>query len=136
MPPSTNSEEPWLDAAESIQEETPWIIINTSTPKAFFECERCRERENPVFPVDMKVFITQINTFVDNHRDCEEKEDEDEICGRCNGSGEGMYDGSTCSACKGAGEICRPGPEPDYDAIADERRDERGQDEVDWESPE
>jgi hypothetical protein len=25
------------------------------------------------------------------------------ICGHCNGSGEGMYDGTTCSACGGSG---------------------------------
>jgi len=39
----------------------------------------------------------------------DEDEDEDEefgICGACNGSGEGMYDGSTCYACGGAGEAC------------------------------
>ena len=28
---------------------------------------------------------------------------EDEICGACSGSGEGMYDGSTCHRCKGYG---------------------------------
>ena len=36
-----------------------------------------------------------------------EHDDEDdgyEICHRCNGSGEGMYDGSTCGYCKGTGE--------------------------------
>ena len=27
------------------------------------------------------------------------------ICSRCNGSGEGMADGSTCPTCKGSGEI-------------------------------
>lgn len=26
-----------------------------------------------------------------------------EICGTCNGSGEGFFDGSTCSSCKGSG---------------------------------
>lgn len=33
-------------------------------------------------------------------------DDDDEyecICGHCNGSGEGMYDGTTCSACGGSG---------------------------------
>jgi hypothetical protein len=25
------------------------------------------------------------------------------ICNSCNGSGEGLYDGSTCGSCKGAG---------------------------------
>lgn len=36
----------------------------------------------------------------------EEEDDEDEICSWCNGSGEGMYDGSSCSKCKGSG--CEP----------------------------
>jgi len=37
---------------------------------------------------------------------CEECEDRGYIegsCGVCNGSGEGMYDGSTCWSCKGSG---------------------------------
>ena len=34
----------------------------------------------------------------------EEDEDaEEEICSRCSGSGEGMYDGSTCYKCHGSG---------------------------------
>lgn len=32
----------------------------------------------------------------------------DYTCGFCNGSGEGMYDGSTCHQCKGRGDM--PGP--------------------------
>lgn len=35
-----------------------------------------------------------------------DKIDEDEfqnLCTSCNGSGEGMWDGSTCSTCKGTG---------------------------------
>ncbi len=37
---------------------------------------------------------------------CEECEDTgriEEMCGMCNGSGEGRYDGSSCRACKGTG---------------------------------
>jgi RecJ-like exonuclease len=30
---------------------------------------------------------------------------ESEICPFCNGSGEGHYEGSTCSNCKGKGEV-------------------------------
>lgn len=30
-------------------------------------------------------------------------DDEDEICSRCSGSGEGMWDGSTCTSCHGSG---------------------------------
>lgn len=33
----------------------------------------------------------------------EENEEEPEICPDCNGSGEGMFDGSTCHSCKGSG---------------------------------
>jgi hypothetical protein len=32
-----------------------------------------------------------------------EDDDEDDICSACNGSGEGMYDGSTCYKCHGYG---------------------------------
>jgi len=32
-----------------------------------------------------------------------EEDDEDEICSWCSGSGEGMYDGSTCGKCHGNG---------------------------------
>ena len=33
----------------------------------------------------------------------EYEEEEEDICSACNGSGEGMYDGSTCYKCRGAG---------------------------------
>lgn len=33
-----------------------------------------------------------------------ENDDETYICRQCNGSGEGMYDGTYCSLCKGTGE--------------------------------
>ncbi len=32
-----------------------------------------------------------------------EEETESDICTNCNGSGEGMYDGSTCYICNGSG---------------------------------
>jgi hypothetical protein len=49
----------------------------------------------------------------------EEEEDGDEeleleICSNCNGSGEGMYPGSRCRACKGSGVIDRRDPDDDY----------------------
>ena len=34
---------------------------------------------------------------------CENNGYIEDICGYCNGSGEGMYDGSTCYQCKGSG---------------------------------
>lgn len=30
-------------------------------------------------------------------------EQEDVVCGTCNGSGEGMYDGTRCHHCRGGG---------------------------------
>jgi len=33
-------------------------------------------------------------------------DDSDDLCGTCGGCGEGMYDGSSCSACGGSG--CTP----------------------------
>lgn len=39
---------------------------------------------------------------------CDGCYEQGELCGRCNGSGEGMHDGSTCRACGGSGER-RPG---------------------------
>ena len=47
-----------------------------------------------------------------NDEDIIEEEQQDEekdyldipICSRCNGSGEGMWDGSTCTSCNGSGE--------------------------------
>lgn len=33
------------------------------------------------------------------------------ICPYCNGSGEGMYDGTRCSTCKGSGEISDEEPD-------------------------
>lgn len=53
----------------------------------------------------------------------EEDEDEDDgYCYTCAGTGEGQYDGASCSACGGKGyqrrhyadDDCDP-PEPDYD---------------------
>lgn len=43
-----------------------------------------------------------------------EEELEDDICSRCSGSGEGMWDGSTCNKCHGTG-IEPVEKEDDYD---------------------
>ena len=150
MPTNPN---PWEFASESVEEETPWIIINTSEPEAFFQCQRCEEAEIPTFPVDMKVFIENINTFVAAHRDCED-EDEQE-CKTCDGEGTvegalvcgnvragGCSDGM-CGGCYPTIPCpdCGGNSEPDWDAIAKDRaesralRDSEPIDEVEWESP-
>ena len=44
----------------------------------------------------------------------EQEEDEDEICGSCNGSGEGRYEGTRCQSCKGSGVVNKSDPDDDY----------------------
>ena len=45
-----------------------------------------------------------------------EPEDDNQICGTCSGSGEGMYDGSVCMNCKGSGtEPPQRSDDDDYD---------------------
>lgn len=50
------------------------------------------------------IFGKKDKTPMNEHIDDEYDEDEDHICPACNGSGEGMYDGSTCYKCGGTGE--------------------------------
>lgn len=44
----------------------------------------------------------QLEAGVCGSDDCP-RYDEDSICPTCSGSGEGMYDGTTCRSCKGKG---------------------------------
>lgn len=55
-------------------------------------------------------FGVSLDTYGDNFdrifakpEEEEIEDDEDDICPACNGSGEGMYDGSTCYKCHGTG---------------------------------
>jgi DnaJ-class molecular chaperone len=50
------------------------------------------------------------------HEAFEELEyDDDYVCPTCRGSGEGMYDGSTCYKCKGTGGYPKQYKDSDYD---------------------
>ena len=42
------------------------------------------------------------------------------ICPSCNGSGEGMYDGSRCDTCGGSGEVFEAFPLENLDDESDE----------------
>ena len=43
-------------------------------------------------------------TANDTAAEMADPDDEPGICGNCNGSGEGRFDGTTCWSCKGSGE--------------------------------
>ncbi len=47
-------------------------------------------------------------------------EDEEQMCSSCNGSGEGMYDGSRCSSCGGSGVDRGQNDSDDFDDPVDE----------------
>lgn len=54
------------------------------------------------------------------------EEDEPSICSSCNGSGEGMYDGTRCSRCGGSG--VERGDDDDsshWDDVRDAQREEQ-----------
>jgi len=75
-------------------------LINTEEEmleRGYQMCSHCRE------------WYDAVNLNLQGHCDdcqCEVDEDEDEpnICKDCNGSGEGMYDGTRCGFCGGSGE--------------------------------
>lgn len=48
-------------------------------------------------------YCSCIECVMEDEPEEELEDDEDEICHRCNGSGEGMWDGSCCSHCRGRG---------------------------------
>lgn len=51
----------------------------------------------------------------------EPEDDEPLICIGCNGSGEGMYDGTRCRSCGGSGVERAERDEPDWDAMRKDR---------------
>ena len=51
----------------------------------------------------------------------EQAQNEPSICTACNGSGEGMYDGTRCRSCGGSGTERTERDEPDWDALRKDR---------------
>lgn len=45
----------------------------------------------------------KIEMMIKSIKENKEEDREEKHCVVCNGSGEGMYDGSTCTSCKGLG---------------------------------
>ena len=63
---------------------------------------------------------------VEEYDEFDGDDDEHDICPQCNGSGEGMYDGSICHACHGSGVERDDSRREDYEADrADQINDER-----------
>jgi DnaJ-class molecular chaperone len=52
-------------------------------------------------------------------------DDEAGYCPQCSGSGEGMYDGSTCSACKGRGQVIEQKQDESAQAWAERRQEQQ-----------
>jgi hypothetical protein len=109
-----------------------WFVNDDDTGASYPSCDGCGGGEYAVSELDAEAKLP-----------CETCDDEgtyegQNICGSRGGCRDGMCGGcfSTELCDCAAGEKVGAGSEPDYDAIGDERRDERGRDEVDWESPE
>ena len=61
---------------------------------------------------DEYLFVQQNYEALEMAAGDDEEEDEDDTCPQCNGCGEGQYDGTSCSTCRGTG-IIRPKTEWD-----------------------
>ena len=66
-----------------------------------------------------------MTTIEINDEELEVDDDEESYCPQCNGSGEGMYDGTRCGSCGGSGVERDNSRREDWEADrADQRNDE------------
>lgn len=80
-----------------------WSPIDNNLP---YTCPNCGELFNSQAEFDKQLCQDCQDAAADELMDAEtSNEDEEEICGYCNGSGEGMYDGTHCHACHGRGTV-------------------------------
>jgi hypothetical protein len=49
-------------------------VVMGGKETSFFECLHCKATEEPVFPVDIKVFLKQMDDFLEIHKNCKEPE--------------------------------------------------------------
>jgi len=70
---------------------------------------------------DADYYDNEVDRDYDEPKESYGKED---LCTNCNGSGEGMYDGSTCYVCKGHGTIIVNDDEQDIDDEYDKENDD------------
>jgi hypothetical protein len=87
------------------------ILDETEDALCDVEIEDMEHPDDPIIPVlyEGKVAIRYLQEEDDEEDDDndEDEDEEDDYCGHCNGSGEGMTDGSSCSMCGGSGEYRR-----------------------------
>ncbi len=87
--------------------------------------------------MDEEFSVKPFNPKLPVHFDTRNQEDPDEeqYCGQCNGTGEGMYDGTTCYACKGSGIAGGPRRRQARERDPDYERDRRQDAEFDGSGP-
>lgn len=70
----------------------------------------------------------------DEPTDCSDDDEwsDDDLCSRCNGSGEGMYDGSTCSSCGGSGTARKGDNDDRWADAADHYWDMKKEESLEW----
>lgn len=73
------------------------------------------ETEEVVFMAGPDGLKKVVISYPEEWEEEEEWDDDDPLCNLCNGSGEGMYDGSTCTLCGGSGVERRRNDDPDGD---------------------
>lgn len=78
------------------------IILNRDSGILDVSIEVDEENGYNISIVEGKVVIRFVQESEEVYEE-EDDDDEDDICSSCNGSGEGMYDGSTCGVCGGSG---------------------------------
>lgn len=99
----------WFDEGDDVDElrdislKEINIILNDFDETIDLEIHDVEEEDEEIYPVvyEGKVIIR----YVQEYDDDDEEEYTDNYCSHCNGTGEGMWDGSVCNVCGGSGII-------------------------------
>lgn len=107
----------WFDAGPESEDLEDITIEQLNNIMDIYEgqvaIEVDEETEEPVFMEGPDGIKKVIISYPEEWEEEEDEYDDDPLCGLCNGSGEGMYDGSTCSLCGGSGVESRKSDEYD-----------------------